>query len=78
MTIRELQKELGVLLEKHGDKILDYDVYLEQCHEEDKVIKRTSQKWDILVDSEEWEYFKSVGGCAFWDEKKALMICVNY
>ena len=65
---------------------MDYDVYTEQCTEEDKEHKRGEQHWDIIKIDEEalspdagMEYFHVAGfGGYAWDEEKVFVIDINY
>ena len=80
MKVKELLKEIEGYKKMFPD-FLEWDIYAEQCTEEDKEYKRNEQKWDILVghdSSSEIEYFDCAGGSGAWKEKKAFCINVNY
>lgn len=65
---------------KYGEDFLEWEIYTEQCTEEDKEYKRGEQNWNILIGGQDNtdEYFACVGGIGIWSEKKAFCIHVNY
>lgn len=80
-TARSIIDTINQYAERFGDEVYDYEVFLEQCDEKDKIYKRGPQKWDISVfkgDWEEYERFKSLGGVGISTEKKEIYIDVNY
>lgn len=77
MTVRDLLKEIELNKLKIGEDFLDYDVYTEQCTEEDKVYKRDKQGWEV-VKTEEFEYFKCEGFSGLLYSNKGFTIHVNY
>ena len=81
MTVKELLEDIEKGVERHGKGFLEWDIFTEQCYEEDKRYKRGEQKWNILIGhdmQDEVEYFECAGGVGIWEEKKALCIHVNY
>ena len=77
MKVRELFDEIKRNLDDIGEDFLDYDIFTEQCTEEDKKYKR-DEKWKTFKDEDGWEYFKCVG---FWTLSKInrwFSINVNY
>ena len=81
MKVKELLEDIEKGVESHGKGFLEWEVYTEQCYEEDKEYKRGEQKWNILIGHDmniESEYFETAGGCGTWLEKKAFCIHVNY
>lgn len=86
MKVRHLIKMLNEYREEYGDDFLDWDVYLEQCTEDDKEYKRGEQEWDIKRspeykdDPEEFwnEYFAVLGGIGRCEKDKCITINVNY
>ena len=80
MKVKELIEEIEKFQKRYPD-FLEWDIFTEQCYEEDKRYKRGEQKWNILIGHDmqsEVEYFECVGGLGAWLEKKALCIHVNY
>lgn len=82
MKVKDLLKEIEDNKKEYPD-FLEWDVYTEQLTQSDKVFKRkniesTGNKWDIVKDSEGWEYFKCAGFWTKWPDKKLFSINVNY
>ena len=81
MKVKDLIKEINSC-KKQWKSFLDWEVYTEQCPEGDKKVKRTEQKWKIVTDSDDWEYFRCAGeGYGFFTKfprKKIFTINVNY
>ena len=76
MKIRDLVKEIE-LCKKRWKSFLDWDIYTEQCTERDKKHKRTKQEWEIVKDSEDWEYFKCAGDGFFTKMPKKRIFTIN-
>ena len=81
MTVKDLLDGIERARKEHKD-ILEWDVYAEQCSEEDKAFKRCEQGWKILIGrdcGQDVEYFECAGeDGGIWEEKKALIIYINY
>jgi len=78
MKVKDLLEEVNKCKDRYGDDFLDWDIYTEQCTEDDKNYKRTKQNWKTIMCPEDWEYFEFAG---FWTkiiEKKIFTINVNY
>lgn len=80
MKVRDLLKELHDTQMQYGEKFLDWDIYTEQITEDDKKYKRDKkgQKWEIVTDGDDWEYFKCHGFNTKMPKQKIFTINVNY
>ena len=83
MKVKDLVNELDKCKLEYGDSFLDWDVYTEQIDEVDKESKRTrtesnGEKWGIVKDSEDWEYFECAGFWTKFPEKKIFTVNVNF
>jgi len=77
MKVKDLLKEINLRKKEYKD-FLEWDIYTEQCTEGDKKYKRKKQKWEIIKDCEDWEYFKCEGFYTIIPERKVITINVNY
>ena len=77
MKVKDLLDTINIW-KKEYDDFLEYDVYTEQCGANDKSHKRNDQRWDIVADSEQWEYFKCEGFHTILKDKKIFTVNVNY
>jgi hypothetical protein len=81
MKVKDLLKEIKRQQKVRGKDFLEWDVYTEQCTEEDKQYKRTEQKWEIIDCSDcydDWEYFYCAGFNTIMPKEKIFTINVNY
>ena len=74
MKVNDLRNQINEGIEWYGERVLDWDVYLEQLEEEDK---KEKGNWERVCDSEGWEYYKSEGGVVLVRDKY-FCISVNY
>ena len=74
MKVNDLLNQINEGIERYGECVLDWDVYLEQLEEEDK---KGKGNWDRVYDNEGWEYYKSEGGVVLVRDKY-FCISVNY
>jgi len=77
MKVRDLLEEIQKNRKRYVD-FLEWDVYTEQCNEDDKEYKRTGQYWETTIDSEGWEYFECVGFWTRLEKEKIFTVNVNY
>ena len=78
MKVKDLLEEILENQKRYGIDFLDWEVYTEQCDEDDKKYKRAQQDWKTIIDSEGWEYFECAG---FWTKlknDKIFTVNVNY
>ena len=80
MKVKDLIKEINRCKKVYGKDFLDWDIYTEQCVEEDKVYKRTEQNWKIIKEGgiDDWEYFNCAGFNTIMPKEKIFTINVNY
>lgn len=80
MKVKDLVNEIEECKQKYDD-FLEWDVYTEQCDEDDKNTKKGKDfggYWGIVGDSEDWEYFECAGFWTKFPDKKIFTINVNY
>jgi len=78
MKVKDLLEEAERCKAEYGEDFLNWDIYTEQCDENDKEYKRGKQNWEILHCGEEWEYFKCCGFWTLFPKEKIFTINVNY
>ena len=77
MKVKDLLEAIERYKEDYPD-LLDWEIYTEQIYEEDKKYKKDNQKWEVVSDSEGWEYFQCAGFNTLFPNKKIFTINVNY
>ena len=74
MKVKDLLKEIEDYSAEYDD-FLDWDVFVEQVSEGDRLSKKD---WRWLTDGDDWEYIECVGYCTLFPQEKVITINVNY
>jgi hypothetical protein len=77
MKVKDILKELHDYQMEFGKDFLEWDIYTEQCTEEDKEYKRLGM-WKTFTCHDDWEYFETAGFMTLVPSEKRISINVNY
>jgi hypothetical protein len=77
MKVKDVIKEIEQCKKEYGEDFLEWEVYTEQIDAYDKKQKKAGT-WEIIRDSDGWEYFRCVGFSTKFPKQRIFTINVNY